>query len=214
MTRFVTFWPDRLANPDWQKRSDFQGLEKVKALRTAGKPVVLVCLHHGPIHILRYLLRAYGVPCAMVVLESRAERLAVREWKDRLSPPSGVPNVFCRDELREMQRFMLAGGCLLVAADYGRGKMCVVPFGPARIQVASGAFRVAHSVGATVFPISISETSGWHFTVEAGEGVVETQDVDVLAKEILHSLAGKILATPEQMHSQLADSIVSSDVVR
>ena len=136
----------------------------------AGKPVVLVCLHHGPVHLLRYFLRSRGVAAAMVVLESRAERSPVREWKDSLSPPTGVPNVFCRDELKAMQRHMQAGGCLLVAADYGRGKMYELPFGSAKVQVAAGAFRVAEMVGATVFPVTVEETQAWRFRVSVGPG--------------------------------------------
>jgi lauroyl/myristoyl acyltransferase len=202
--RFITFWPDRLSWPRWRTRLEFQGLEAVRTLQAAGKPVVLVCLHHGPIHVLRYLLRAVGVPCTMVVLESRTERLPVREWKDSLSPPGGVPNVFCRDELKAMQQHMKAGGCLLVAADYGRGKMCELPFGPAKIQVASGAFRLAETVGATIFPVVVEETAAWQFRVTIGRG--ERPEAEA-AEKVLAVLATKILATPALMHSQLADSL-------
>ncbi len=207
LIRFLTFWPDRLAVNPWRGQIKIHGLEAVKELQAAGRPTVLVCLHHGPIHVLRYVLRAGGLPCAMVVLESRKERLAVREWKDRLSPPADVPNVFCNDELKAMQQFMRAGGCLLVAADYGRGKMCDVPFGRANIQVASGAFRVADSVGATVFPVTIRETKGWHFVVEIEAGFSGTGKLEDVAGAVLASLATKVLATPEQMHPQLADSL-------
>lgn len=207
LVRFLNFWPDRLAEKAWRERVETQGLEAVKAVQAAGQPSVLVCLHHGPIHVLRYLLRAEGIPCAMVVLESRAERVAVREWKDSLSPPAGVPNVFCRDELKEMKRFMKQGGCLLVAADYGRGKMMQADFGPAKIEVASGAFRMASSVGATVFPVFVSETDGWHFKLCAGAGRLAESDMDELAAEIFDYLAAKVAAKPEAMHSQLADSL-------
>ncbi|MCD6052763.1 MAG: lipid biosynthesis acyltransferase [Verrucomicrobia bacterium] len=207
LVRFLTFWPDRLAVNPWRERIEIHGLEAVKDLQSAGRPTVLVCLHHGPIHILRYVLRACGLPCAMVVLESRKERLAVREWKDRLSPPDDMPNVFCNDELKAMQQFMQAGGCLLVAADYGRGKMCEVPFGQAKIQVASGAFRVAKSVGAMVFPVVIRETEAWHFVAEMGDGVPSKGELEEVAGIVLASLATKVLATPEQIHSQLADSL-------
>jgi len=209
LVRFLNFWPDRLVTKRWRERLDLQGFEAVKAVQTAGQPTVLVCLHHGPIHVLRYLLRAAGLPCAMVVLESRAERLSVREWKDSLSPPAGVPNVFCRDELKEMKRFMKQGGCLLVAADYGRGKMIEVDFGPTKLRVASGAFRLANSVGATVFPVAVSETGDWRFKVKVGAGVLADGDMDELAREVMDVLATKILATPELMHSQLADSLGS-----
>lgn len=207
LVRFLNFWPDRLAEKAWRERVEAQGLEAVKAVQAAGQPSVLVCLHHGPIHVLRYLLRAEGIPCAMLVLESRAERVAVREWKDRLSPPPDVPNVFCRDELKEMKHFMKQGGCLLVAADYGRGKMMQADFGPAKIEVASGAFRLASSVGATVFPVFVSETGGWHFKLWAGAGRLAECDTDELAAEIFDDLAAKVAAKPEAMHSQLADSL-------
>ncbi len=207
LVRFLNFWPDRLAEKNWRERVETQGLEAVKAVHTAGQPSILVCLHHGPIHVLRYLLRAEGVPCAMLVLESRTERSAVREWKDRLSPPPEAPNVFCRDELKEMKHFMKQGGCLLVAADYGRGKMMQADFGPAKIEVASGAFRLASSVGATVFPVIVSETNGWHFKLSIGAGKLAERDVDEMAAEILDYLAAKVMARPEAMHSQLADSL-------
>lgn len=206
--RYLNFWPDRLTLSRWQHRMTFKGIEPVRALQSEKQPVVLVCLHHGPIHILRYLLRAAGVACAMVVLESRAERSPVREWKDRLSPPPEVPNVFCRDELKEMKLFMEQGGCLLVAADYGRDKMCEVPFGPAQIRVASGAFRLAESVGATVFPVSVVETSGWQFELEIYDGIARNGSIEQLAAKVLAQLAPKVLATPALMHSQLADSLV------
>ncbi len=207
LVRFITFWPDRLAMPRWQQRIEFHGLASIKASLAAGKPVVLVCLHHGPIHLLRYLLRAGGVPCAMVVLESRAERLAVREWKDSLSPPAGTPNVFCRDELKSMRRFMEQGGCLLVAADYGRGKMSEAAFGPAKIKVASGAFRLAESVEAMVYSVLVQETTPWHFVVEAGAGGMPGTGELESSEKVLAVLAAKILATPVMMHSQLADSL-------
>ena len=209
LVRFLNFWPDRLAEKSWRERVETQGLEAVMAVQAAGQPTVLVCLHHGPVHLLRYLLRAAGLPCAMVVLESRAERSAVREWKDSLSPPAGVPNVFCRDELKEMKHFMKEGGCLLVAADYGRGKMVNTDFGPAKIEVASGAFRLANSVGATVFPVFVSETGGWRFNVKAGAGKLAAGDMDELAAEVMDYLAARVMARPAAMHSQLADSLTA-----
>lgn len=207
LVRVLNFWPDRLASDRWLSRVEFPGLEAIRRLQAAGKPVVIVCLHHGPIHVLRYLLRAGGVACAMVVLESRAERLAVRQWKDSLSPPPDVPNVFCRDELKAMQRFVQSGGCLLVAADYGRGKTCEVPFGPALITVASGAFRLAASTGATVFPLTICETRPWCFRVEADAGVPADLGVQAMAERVLESLSEKIFLRPALMHPQLADSV-------
>lgn len=205
--RFLNFWPDKLSLSRWQERICFAGLEAVRERVSRKQPTVLVCLHHGPIHVLRYVLRANGVPCAMLVLESRAERSPLLERKDRLSPPSDVPNVFCRDEIAEARRFLKDGGCLLLAIDYDRGKVCDVEFGPARIRIAKGAFRLASATGASVFPVVMTDSGPWQFKVNIlGEIAAETES-ELLAQKAITLLAAPVMAVPEQMQTQLTDCL-------
>lgn len=207
LTRLLNFWPDRLAFSRWSRRVKFDGLDALKLRIVAKQPTVLVCVHHGPMYLLRYFLRAYGVPCAMIVLESRAERSSVREQKDRLSLPVEVPNVFCRDELKAAAVFLRAGGCLLLAVDYGRGRMDEIAFEPARIRIANGAFRMAANTDAMMMAVDIIEEAPWRFVVQIGQEVEPAGDYSVAMDKVMRQLHAMVLATPEQMHTQLCDSL-------
>ncbi len=205
--RFLNFWPDRLGLPRWKERIHFAGLEAVRNRVKRKQPTVLICLHHGPIHVLRYILRANGVPCAMLVLESRAERSPLLERKDRLSPSADVPNVFCRDEIAEARRFLKGGGCLLLAIDYDRGKVFDVEFGPASIRIAKGAFRLASATGSPVFPMVVTDSGPWRFRVNCLGEIADKTEHEVMALKAMSMLVAPVMAVPEQMQTQLTDCL-------
>jgi hypothetical protein len=207
LSRFVNFWPDRLRLPRWSERMHFKGVEGLRASLAEKQPAVLVCVHHGPIYLLRYVLRAVDIPCAMLILESRAERSPLRLRKDSLSLPVDVPNVFCRDELPDARRFLQSGGCLLMAIDYGRGKMCDAGFGPGQIRIAKGAFRLAAATDAAIFPVVITESGPWQFQVELLGKIAPDPEPEKTAQKAMDLLSSRILNSPEQMQTQMADCL-------
>jgi hypothetical protein len=143
----------------------------------------------------------------MLVLESRAERSPLLKRKDSLSPPADVPNVFCRDEIAEARRFLQGGGCLLLAIDYDRGKVCDVVFGPGNIRIAKGAFRLAAVTGASVFPVVMTDSGPWQFKVNFTGEIAAGAEPEMLAQKAMSLLAAPVMAAPDQMQTQLTDCL-------
>ncbi len=64
LNRLLENFPDRLADEKWRGRCRIDGLEHWHAAQAAGRPVVLAFFHFGPIFLMGYWLRAFGLPVA------------------------------------------------------------------------------------------------------------------------------------------------------
>jgi len=106
-----------------------------------------------------------------VPISSRGIRAAV-VVNDRLSRGAQGSHRLAAGRPRELLGFLVAGHCLVIAADFLRGRTLTVPLPSAgsdsagtaavgTISLASGPFRLARLSGAIIVPVLISERSRW-----------------------------------------------------
>jgi hypothetical protein len=190
MNELLEYFPERLAETKWMDRCRIEGLEHLLQARRSGRPVVLAFGHFGPYFLARYWLRAAGVPVAALVGGIPEARSASRRRGDQLSPFSGIPTAFHRDELRAANEFLAAGNPLMVAIDNVTGKQMNVPAGGGwTFQMATGAVRLAMRHRAELVPCSIVYEGRWRFNIELGRPV----PAEYLAAEADWVRAGKYL---------------------
>jgi lauroyl/myristoyl acyltransferase len=172
LNQALEFFPDRLAAPEWNSRCRINGLEQVRQARRRGKPVLLAFCHFGPYVLLRFWLRAGGIPAAALVQGNRASRPMVRRLTDRLSPFPDVPTAIYQDDLPRVIQFIKSGHPLLMALDRDTGKQIEVPVQEGwSFRMATGAIRLAASHEAELIPCAIIDEGGWHFRIELGRPV-------------------------------------------
>jgi lauroyl/myristoyl acyltransferase len=164
--------PDRLGEPAWRERFRVAGFEELERARLKGRPVVLAFCHAGPFTLLRFCLRAAGVPAATLVRGKTLDRSALRRKQDRLSPFPEIPTAFYQDRLREGIAHLMAGHPLLMAIDGRAGKQMRVPLCDGwTFQMATGPLRMAANHGALLFSCLLMEEGDWRFGLEIGSPV-------------------------------------------
>ena len=207
LNRTFEFLPDRLAEPKWRRYCRFIGLEPVKRLVDAGRPVILVFAHFGPIGLLRSWLRASGVPVAIFTAGEAHTRQVIKRRKDRWALFPEVPMTFYQDQLAEAILHLEHGGVLAIALDSDNGRQMRLPVGDGWMcQLATGPFRLARRHGAVLVPCAIYNERPWHVAVEFGAPV----GADVLAAgdaqagaDLLSKLLPVLLAHPAAWTPQL-----------
>ncbi len=177
VTKFMLFWPDRLATPRWRNRLRFSSDEVLERLGKSNRPVILAVLHVGPLLLLRYCLRSRGLAVAGLLARPLAERSPTRILLDKLSDEAngtvGIPNVFDLTHLRALHDFLQPNRMLIVALDGGHGNHVFVPNGDSSFRMASGAVRLAAHRHALVVPCLIRVERAMKLCIHLGEPVPE-----------------------------------------
>jgi len=209
LDNLLEYFPERLAETKWLDRCHIEGLERLRQARQGGRPVVLAFCHFGPFFLLRFWLRAAGVPVAALVMGKSESRSGVHRRGDQLSPFPDVATAFYPDQLRATHEFLAAGNSLLVAIDTVAGKQMNVPVGGGwTFQMATGAVRLAMHHRAELIPCSIIDEGGWRFHIELGQPVpagclaAETDQVPA-GKYLLDELLPRFQNHPWQCSNQL-----------
>ncbi len=152
LAKLLCFWPDRLGEPRWQKHCRCTGMEQFEETWARGRPVVLAVLHFGPLAVLRFWMRARGLPIAALLRRKSKDRPLHQRYLDRICDHvGGVPglrHVFGRDELREVSQFLQSRRLLIVAVDGnavdGNAAKHVLAEGDDfHLRMATGALRLA-----------------------------------------------------------------------
>jgi len=209
LNHLLEYFPDRLAETKWMDRCRVGGVERLLQARQGGRPVVLAFAHFGPFFLLRYWLRAAGVPVASLVGGKSECRSWLRRHGDQLSPFPRVPTAFHPDQLRAANEFLAAGNSLLVAIDNVAGKQMSVPVCEGwTFQMATGAVRLAMHHQAELIPCSIIDEGCWRFHLELGQplptGCLATEADWVRAgKHLLDELLPRFQNHPRQCSNQL-----------
>jgi lauroyl/myristoyl acyltransferase len=173
-------WPDRWLGRRWAGRFHVTGLEEVQRLLAAGTPVVIAVVHFTHLSVLRYLLRARGIPAASLsgFLEEHPT-LGFRDTAlDRVAGLEGVPNRFFTAGLRSAYDFLRSGNCLIMACDVATAATVAVTTDLGTLDVAVGPFRVAQMTGAVVVPAILWESGRWRFEARFGEPFSPAGDAD------------------------------------
>jgi lauroyl/myristoyl acyltransferase len=182
--------PDRLATAKWRSRCRMNGLEHLQAAQRSGKPVVLAFCHFGHYPLLRFWLRAAGVPVSTLVHGKPESRSLLRRLQDRRSPFPELPPAFYSDQLSDAVRSLADGNPLLIAVDFNSGKQLDVPVTDGwKFRMATGAIRLAISHDAELIPCILIDEGDWRFRLEIGVPVPK----EFLTKNAGWSMAGKHL---------------------
>jgi lauroyl/myristoyl acyltransferase len=199
MNRTMELFPDRMAERKWMNRCHFTGLEHLRAARQNGRPVVLAFCHFGPFVLLRYWLRAAGIPVAALIMGEAGNRSDLKRLTDQISPFAEIPTAFYMDQLREAVEFLAAENVLLIALDHSSGKLLNVPLRAGwTFKMASGAVRLAIRYQAELIPVCIIDEGDWNFRIELGRPVPG----ELLATETNWIQAGKYLMNEMFRHFQ------------
>jgi len=170
LNHILEFFPERLGKEKWLDQCRFEGLERLHQARQTGRPVILAFCHFGPYYLLRFWLRAAGIPAATLVRGRSVERMRVMRLKDRLSPFPEISTAFYQDQLRELSEFIAAGNVLLVSIDAPAGRQMDLSFSEGwKLQMATGAMRLARRHQAELLSCAIIDEGSWHFCIRIGQ---------------------------------------------
>lgn len=215
LTRVLLTFPDRLAEPRWRNRGTLEGESHLKAALATGRPIILAGLHFGGHLILRYWLRAQGLPVATLVKERLADRSTLKCHKDSLSQPTEVPNVFSGHFPRDAVKFLRNHGTLIVMLDHSQGRLIDVPVTGETWRISTTAFRLAASSGAIVLPALLRETTPWRFTIHIGKAVpdgllVEASNFPAAAQHLWREYLPVLRLNPGDWSGELHTSLRST----
>jgi len=200
----LTFFPERLRNPEWLARCSFFGIDRLRDCQRQGRPAILVTVHFGPVFLLSRWLQAAGIRSATLASGRADERSCLNRLKDQVTLFPEIPRVFFPHQLRELTRFLSAGHVLVIAIDSHRGNLIEVPVGAGHhFRMATGAIRLAARYGAELFPCTLLDEGHWRFRFELGRPVPEeflTEPPDLMAagKHLAHELLRRFQAHPQQ----------------
>ncbi|NQX02344.1 hypothetical protein HQ447_16930 [bacterium] len=208
LSRMIGNWPDRLSQPHWRRRFEIQGAFLEEA-HQAGRPVILLTAHFGPMHLGGYYLRALGLPVATYVGDTKAAKSVTRQARDRLSHLPAMRHVFsAEDGMREVCRFLSEGNMLRMAFDLDIGTTLPVPLDQGTIPFCSGPLRLAAATGSTVIPYVIAERAPWKFVFHLGDPVpaellAGVPDLEQAAAHVLGECCRFFRRWPDQTHDEL-----------
>lgn len=175
LTKFMSLWPDRLAQECWQENGRVIGIEHLKQASLEGRPVILAGLHFGPLGVLRYCLRAQGWTIASLIRKPLATRAWFRNYLDRKCDKAGgcadLPHVFDLGQLKRVHQFLAPHRVLFMTVDGRQSQKVVVHSGTCRFHMATGALRLAAHADASVVPCLIRATGPMGFTIHFGKPV-------------------------------------------
>jgi lauroyl/myristoyl acyltransferase len=207
MGRLIWLWPDRLHTTRWQKRCRSTGHERLERYRAQGRPVVLAVLHYGPAPVLRYWLRARGLPIAALGTRPSSwgapYRDTIDHLSDRASGLADVAHVFKLSQLKSLYRFLEAPRVLYMAMDGGEGKQWQVSGEDFSILLAPGALRLAAHSRAAVVPCLIRADGLLRLTIHfcnpvPDEWIADAHQHQAACTYLLGEFMPMLRAEPEQ----------------
>lgn len=205
----LEFFPDRLSGEKWIRNCRVDGMEHVQSAIRNNRPAILAFSHFGPFFLLRFWLRAHGIPAATLLGGESEGRGALMRLKDRFSPFPEVPIAFYSDQLRVAYEFVAVGNPLLVPIDAPAQKQINVLFCDGwTFQMAAGAVRLAIRHNADLIPCTIVDEGRWRFTIKLGEPVPRDQllsknDWLPAGRHLVNQMIPIFRARPEQCRPDL-----------
>jgi hypothetical protein len=204
LNHVLEFFPDRLSGKKWIRNCRVDGMEPVQSAVRNNRPAILAFSHFGPFFLLRFWLRAHGIPAASLLGGASEDRGVLMRLKDRFSPFPEVPIAFYSDQLRAADEFVAAGNPLLVPIDAPAHKRINVPFCEGwTFQIAAGAVRLAIRHNAVLIPCTIVDEGRWYFSIKLGEPVpreflLSKTDWLPAGKHLIDQMIPIFRARPEQ----------------
>jgi lauroyl/myristoyl acyltransferase len=215
LNQLLEYFPERLAKPKWLGRCRLSGFDPVLRARREGRPIVFAFCHSSAYRLLRFWLRAAGIPVANLVAGHSGKRPRLLRLADSLAPFPGIPSAFYLDELRRAGEFLSTGGSLLVALDHPLGKQMSLPVGDGwTFQMATGAVRLAIHHQAELIPLVLVDEGAWRFQIRIGrpvpvEFLAARADWIQAGRHLLLEMLSHFRDHPDQFSSNLAKAFRS-----
>jgi hypothetical protein len=205
-------------------------MEQFEQICAQDRPIILAVLHYGPLIVLRYWLRACGLPVAGLTARSWRDRPPHRRYLDRISDAAGgldgVPHNFDLSQLREVKKFLDCHNedgrsaqmetvpglafprLLIITAEGYDSQHALVRSDDFSFRMATGALRLAARANAYVIPCLIRADRPFGFTVHFGRPVPDEWLRDksrhqAACEHLLHEFLPQLRAQPEQAGYQL-----------
>ena len=165
-------------------RIDVVGLERLHAVRDAGKPVVLVSGHLANFEVMAAVIMAAGVPCQVTYRAANNPYVdaLIRQSRERYGIKLFAPK---GDGTRELMAGMKRGESIALLVDQKYNQGPEVEFFGQPVNASPGAARLALKFGTVMQPLSVTRLPGVRFRVTAHEPITvpDTGDkaADVLA---------------------------------
>lgn len=165
-------------------RIDVVGLERLHAVRDAGKPVVLVSGHLANFEVMAAVIMAAGVPCQVTYRAANNPYVdaLIRQSRERYGIKLFAPK---GDGTRELMAGMKRGESIALLVDQKYSQGPEVEFFGQPVNASPGAARLALKFGTVMQPLSVTRLPGVRFRVTAHEPITvpDTGDkaADVLA---------------------------------
>lgn len=165
-------------------RIDVVGLERLHAVRDAGKPVVLVSGHLANFEVMAAVIMAAGLPCQVTYRAANNPYVdaLIRQSRERYGIKLFAPK---GDGTRELMAGMKRGESIALLVDQKYSQGPEVEFFGQPVNASPGAARLALKFGTVMQPLSVTRLPGVRFRVTAHEpiAVPDTGDktADVLA---------------------------------
>ena len=165
-------------------RIDIVGLERLHAIRDAGRPVVLVSGHLANFEVMAAVIMAAGVPCQVTYRAANNPYVdaLIRQSRERYGIKLFAPK---GDGTRELMAGMKRGQSIALLVDQKYNQGPEVEFFGQPVNASPGAARLALKFGTVMQPLSVTRLPGVRFRVTAHEPILvpDTGDkaADVLA---------------------------------
>jgi len=172
------------------------------------RPMVLAFLHTGQFGLIRFWMRAQGVPTASLIagLPHFADVLDdILEIGDRRYGLTGVPQTFYASRaLRDSIRYLTPGHVLTIALDGDGSSPYQHSAGEFPIEVKEGACRIAARTNAMVIPTSVKRTAPCCFEMRFGQPVpdelIRQKDSSAATQYLVSELWKDLEKDPEQLN--------------
>jgi lauroyl/myristoyl acyltransferase len=216
LAKFLFLWPEKLAS-ERGRHWRVVGADRLEALRSCGRPAVLVTLHYGPMGVLFNWLRARGYPVCIVAAKGRRKRPWYRRYLARLRDTRGglesLPSLIEVGQVLEMRDHLAANGLLMVAVDGGYGRHSCVPAARGlALSMSTGALQLAALTGALVAPCLIRSGPLLSATISLGEPLAAESVADksrhaAACDHLLRAFLPVLAEAPEECSFELLASL-------
>jgi lauroyl/myristoyl acyltransferase len=188
-TQATVLLADRLRSSVWTERIRIKGTPPHHLPEWGKRPVILVFLHTGGYPLLRYWLRAQGLPSATyavnpISFSQRSLAKKIIAAADEINGLSGVPHIFrVKRPIRPMLNFLVPGHILNLALDaLPSSSSTRFHANGQEIHLRTGIVKMAAISQAVLLPVSIVPQGLCRFEIRFGIPVPD-ESIDRLHPE-------------------------------
>jgi KDO2-lipid IV(A) lauroyltransferase len=151
-------------------RIDIVGLERLRAVRDSGKPVVLISGHLANFEVMAAVIMSAGVPCQVTYRAANNPYVdaLIRQSRERYGIKLFAPK---GDGTRELMAGMKRGESIALLVDQKYNQGPEVEFFGRPVNASPGAARLALKFGTVMQPLSVTRLPGVRFRVTAHEPI-------------------------------------------